>query len=226
MTSSAAFRLPSLSMSKETLKSAAATDQATPASGDSDETLMARVCGGDKEALACLFRRYAHLVRGVARKVLRDDSEADDLVQDLFLVVHRLCRTFDSSKGSARFWILQMTYHRAIMRRRYLTSRHFYTRLDIYDYSEGLRDPAANVIGYEDTIEGVLGKGALQKLFDVLSENQRRTLRLFFFEGCTLGEIAVKLDQPRERVKHHYIRGLKRLRREIFARNSSGGGRT
>jgi hypothetical protein len=53
--------------------------------------------------------------------------------------VHRLCGTFDSSKGSARFWMLQMTYRRAISRRRYLTSRHFYTHLDL--------DEAANQLG-------------------------------------------------------------------------------
>ena len=52
---------------------------------------MARVCEGDKEALASLFRRYARVVRGVAYRVLRDTSEAHDLLQDIFLLVHRLC---------------------------------------------------------------------------------------------------------------------------------------
>jgi hypothetical protein len=88
----------------------------------SDEALLSLTREGDGEALSFLFRRYAGLVRGVAYKVLRNPAEADDLLQDVFLLVHRLCRTFDSSKGSARFWILQMTYRRAISRRRYLTS--------------------------------------------------------------------------------------------------------
>ena len=96
----------------------------------SDEALMSLICEGNKDALASLFRSYARIVHGVAYRVLRDTSEADDLLQDIFLLVHRLCGTFDSSKGSVRFWILQMTYRRAISRRRYLTSRHFYTRLD------------------------------------------------------------------------------------------------
>jgi len=105
----------------------------------SDEALICRVSAGDLDALASLFQRYARIVRGVAYRVLKDTSEADDLLQDIFLLVHRLCETFDSSKGSARFWILQMTYRRAISRRRYLTSRHFYTHLDL--------DQAENQLG-------------------------------------------------------------------------------
>jgi len=94
---------------------------------------MARICQGDKEALGFLFRRHARVVRGIAYKVLRDSCEADDLLQDVFIQIDYLCRTFDSSKASAKFWILQMTYRRAISRRRYLNSRHFYTRVDFDD---------------------------------------------------------------------------------------------
>lgn len=74
-----------------------------------DEALMAQICEGGREALAVLFRRYARLVRGVAYRVLRDASEADDLLQDVFLLVHRFCKTFDSSKGPARFLLYKLT---------------------------------------------------------------------------------------------------------------------
>ncbi len=119
--------------------------ETTAAPTESDELLVAQVCNGDNEALAVLFRRYARLIRAVSYRVLRDTSEADDLVQDVFLLVHRDCKTFDSSKGPARFWILQMAYRRAISRRRYLTSRHFYTRLDLDDAAGDLADPRAAV---------------------------------------------------------------------------------
>ena len=46
--------------------------------------------------------------------------------------------------------------------------------------------------------------------------DQRQTLRLFFIEGYTLDEIAAKLGQSRGNVKHHYFRGLDRLRKQIF----------
>jgi len=182
---------------------------------ESDEFLVAQVCNGDNEALARLFRRYARVVRAVSYRVLRDTSEADDLVQDLFLLVHRDCKTFDSSKGPARFWILQMAYRRAISRRRYLTSRHFYTRLELDDAASDLADPRT-AGRFEDSIEGRIGTGGLRKVFEALSENQRRTLQLHFMEGYTIGEIATMLGQSRGNIKHHYHRGLDRLRRELF----------
>jgi hypothetical protein len=77
-----------------------------------EEELIFRVCGGDNEALTFLFRRYARLVRSVAYRVLRDPFEADDLLQEVFLMLPRKCSSFDSSKGSARVWILQIAYPR------------------------------------------------------------------------------------------------------------------
>ena len=64
-------------------------DPAAP-SEVSDERLLNLVTQGSREALGLLFTRYARLVRGVAYRVLRDPSEADDLLQDIFLLIHRL----------------------------------------------------------------------------------------------------------------------------------------
>lgn len=183
-----------------------------------DETLMALICEGDKEALASLFRRYARIVRGVAYRVLRDVSEADDLLQDIFLLIYRLCGTFNSSKGPARFWILQMTYRRAISRRRYLTSRHFYTRLDLDQAANQLGDVPAKSGCHEDSMEGALDrKEAWQSWLAELSEGQRQTLHLFFFDGYTFEEIAAKLGQTVGNARNHYYRGLDKLRKQISA---------
>ena len=197
-------------------------DRGTPASpgkelisGDlSDESLIAQVCLGDCEALAILFQRYARLTRTVAARILRDAAEAEDLVQDLFIFIQRKCAVFDSSKGSARSWIIQMTYHRAFERRRYLTTRHFYSRED----TEELRNKAVGVPTDESdySAAAVFGRNGLDKVFDALSEDQRETLKLHFFEGYTLSEIASKLGQPHGNVRHHYYRGLGKLRKQMF----------
>jgi RNA polymerase sigma-70 factor (ECF subfamily) len=180
----------------------------------SDEALMAEVCLGGREALAILFRRYARVVRGVALRVLKDGAEADDLVQDVFLLIHRLCRAFDSSKASAQFWILQMTYRRAISRRRYLHSRHFYTHVELDEQSFEL---AERRCGHsDDAVDSILAELDLQKMFGALSEDQQKTLRLHFIEGYTLDEIAKMLGQTKGNVRHHSFRGLERLRRQIF----------
>lgn len=211
-----AVRAQSLEQPSSTLPTTKTLDLIPSLTVPSDEALMAHICDGDKEALASLFRRYARVVRAMAYRVLRDTSEADDMVQEVFLLIHRDCQTFDSSKGPARFWILQMAYRRAISRRRYLTSRHFYTQLDLDDTASQLADPRMSVGRLEDSIDGGLGNGGLQQAFDALAENQRQTLRLFFIEGYTLDEIAAKLGQSRGNVKHHYFRGLERLRKEFF----------
>ena len=56
---------------------------------------------------------------------------------------------------------------------------------------------------------------ALQKTFKELSEDQQKTLRLFFFDGYTFEEIAAKLGQTTGNVSHHYYRGLEKLRRQM-----------
>ncbi len=217
MNSSVTIRLPGLARPNENGKvSEAAFALQAEESGVSDEVLLARICEGSREALAILFRRYARAVRGVAYRVLRDASEADDLLQDIFLLIHRKCGMFDPSRGPARFWILQMTYHRAIARRRYLNSRHFYTRVDLDDVGRELAAPGTDFSRLVDSGDGLLGGEGFQKALESLSENQRQTLQMFFVEGHTLGEIAVKLNQTRGNVKNHYFRGLEKLRKHIF----------
>src|SRR5579862_3550284 len=139
------IRLTGLALPAEDCQTTASLCSSVVTTEISDEALMHHVCEGSREALAILFRRYAKLVRGISFRVLRDASEADDLVQDVFLLVHRDCKAFDRSKAPARFWILQMAYRRAISRRRHLTSRHFYTRLDLDDAAGNLADPRSDV---------------------------------------------------------------------------------
>jgi RNA polymerase sigma-70 factor, ECF subfamily len=182
----------------------------------SDDQLLTGACRGDQHMLALLFARYARIVRGIAYRILRDRSEADDLLQDLFLVIHRSAANFDPSKGSARHWILQMAYRRAISRRRYLHSRHFYSQLELDEISFRLADPRTSV-GGENTPDGSLGPGDLQKLLAELSEDQRQALLLRFVDGYTLEEIAQKMGQSRANIKNHYFRGLEKMRRFLFS---------
>ena len=178
---------------------------------ESDERLLARICEDDRQALAELFRRYAQIVRGVALRVLHDRSEADDMVQDVFLLVYRDCRRFDPARGSARFWILQMAHFRAISRWRHLTSRQFYHQEEIGDFAETLPSPTSN-----SQMEAIVGRGTLSKMFEALSLDQRETLRLYFFDGYTLPEIAAERGKHIGAVKNHYFRGLDRLRKQMF----------
>ena len=191
-----------------------ASDGTTSSTEACDEALICLIRQGDQEALASLFRRYARVVRGVALGILKDPSEAEDLLQDIFILIHRLCKTFDSSKGSAKFWILQMTYRRAISRRRYLNSRHFYTQVELEEESAQVAESRSGQ--FDGSMNQALAELDLQKVFGTLTEDQQKTLRLHFIEGYTLDEIAKMLGQSKGNVRHHSFRGLERLRKQIF----------
>lgn len=178
-----------------------------------DELLLSRLSSGDNEALALLFARYAALIRGVARRILRDDAESEDLLQDVFLLIPRKCSAFDCSKGSAGSWIVHLAYQRAIDRKRRLSSRHFYSH-------EDLQSSARAVVGSPTTEndyspEVVFGRNGLEKVLSSLSKDQRDTLRLFFFEGYTFSEISARIGQSLANVRNHYYRGLDRVRKEM-----------
>ena len=182
-----------------------------------DEALFALLQAGEQDALGCLFQRYARLVRGVAARILRDAAEADDLVQDLFLFLQRKCGIFDSTKSSARSWIIQMAYHRAIERRRYLTTRQFYAHAEIGSSTVHMVGTPTAESDY--SAEAVFGRNGLGKVLKSLTDDQRETLCLHFFDGYTLAEISQKSGQTLGNVRNHYYRGLDKLRKQMFGNN-------
>jgi RNA polymerase sigma-70 factor (ECF subfamily) len=180
----------------------------------SDEALIALVCAEDSEALGLLFSRYARLVWTIAHRILRNSEEADDLLQDLFLLVRRKASVFDPAKGSVRSLLIQMCYQRAFSRRRDLARRNFYSSAEITE-STTFAKPSWSVPFYDESLEARFGKTALRGAFEDLTVEQRETLRLCFFEGHTLEEIAVHMGQSYGNVRHHYYRGLEKLRKHF-----------
>jgi len=207
---------PTISFSlQETAARIAIRDEIRTPTEISDESLLNQICVGNREALAALFERYARLIRCVAVRILRDAAEAEDLVQDLFLYIQRKCGIFDSSKSTAKSWIVQMAYHRALDRRRYLKSREFYAQP--YFVADGLQVVGKPTTESDYSADEVFGRNGLNKVVNALSADQRETLRLHFFEGYTLLEVSEKLGQPLGNVRHHYYRALDKLRKEMFA---------
>jgi RNA polymerase sigma-70 factor (ECF subfamily) len=177
-----------------------------------DEDLIGKVQSGDQEALAVLFRRYAGLVRGIGKRILRDDAEAEDLVQDVFLYFFRRSSAFDSRKGAGRSWIIQNVYYRAINRRRYLSSRH---QLCVTAPKPAI-DPEAGTANYKGSETAIFERALVREVLQSLTPEQFETVRLFFFQGYTLVEISEKFGQSLGNVRHHYYRGLNKLRARLF----------
>jgi RNA polymerase sigma-70 factor, ECF subfamily len=179
-----------------------------------DELLMSKINRGDKEALSNLFRRYALMVRSVGKRILRDRGEADDLVQEVFMYLHRKSVLFDNSKGSARSWIIQVAYTQAFLRRRELKAHGFYLSA-IPDKPVECHQSNEKGADYDHSLEGLFGRNGWKEIVESLTEDQRETLRLHFFEGYTFAEIAKQLGQSFANVRNHHYRGLEKLRKHL-----------
>jgi RNA polymerase sigma-70 factor (ECF subfamily) len=175
----------------------------------SDEELMADLQAKDAYALEALFARYSKLVGGIAFRILRDYSEAEEVVQEAFFYVYKKSALFDPGKGGAKTWIVQIAYSRALDRKAHLLRRGFYVGTEI----DSLGDTLMGKTDVEREIGTKLDFANLQRAFEDLSLMQRQTIELFYFEGLDLREISEKLHEPFGNVRHHFYRGLERLRK-------------
>lgn len=170
-----------------------------------DEELLTQIGLGSKEGLGVLFRRYRRPVLNVARRILRDDSEAEDLCQEVFLFLFQNAKAFDAKKGTALSWIIQIAYHRAMNRRQYLAFRQHYT-------VEELNEEQIDTSRQRLLIDEIAARTLLNRLREKLTREQQQTLELHFFEGYSLREIAEKTNQTLGNTRNHFYRGLDRLR--------------
>ena len=174
----------------------------------SDEALMAHLKNGHHDALAVLFDRFHKLVIHVALRILRDASEAEDLNQSVFIEILRSADQFDENKGTAKVWILQYAYHRALNRKRDLTVRGYYGNTK-ENYSEARIDSSSQEQGRSGVFESAQ---IIEQALMRLNEKQRKTLELSFFEGLTMNEIGERTGDSFDVVRHNYYRGIEKLR--------------
>jgi RNA polymerase sigma-70 factor, ECF subfamily len=184
------------------------------ASSQSDEEAMAQLQVRDSNALNLLFDRYARLVLSIALRILRDYGEAEEVVQDVFFYVYRQSALFEPARGSAKAWIVQIAFHRALDRKAHLSRRGFYLGTDI----DPLHDTLLGHTDLEQEIGSEMNRLHLERAFEELPEIQRRTLDLFYFQGLELREISERLNEPLGNVRHHFYRGLEKLRKSAFVR--------
>jgi len=170
---------------------------------------MAHLREGLGDALAVLFKRYQRLVFSVAMKVLRDLGEAEDLTQSAFMQIYRTAAVFDPSRGSAKIWILKHAYHLSLNRRRHLAVRQFYSSEEISEINEltPLLEPGA--MTYPEK------RHLVEQTLSTLNGAQKQVLEMAFFDGLNLKEIADKTGETPGNVRHHYYRGIDKLRAQL-----------
>jgi RNA polymerase sigma-70 factor (ECF subfamily) len=178
----------------------------------SDEALALRMQQRDEDAFRLIYERYATLIRRVVFRILQDYAEADDAVQTVFWDVYRAIDRFDPVKGSLRGWLLQYAHHRALNQKKSLQLRGFYTAREI-DNADELPTERRSLLSPEAT-------QAVRQALSHLSDYQQLTLRMIFFEGKEMEDVAQHLGQTVPNIRHHYYRGMRKLR-DVLGRKTS-----
>src|SRR4029077_13762630 len=131
----------------------------------------------------------------------------EDLMQSVFLEIFSSAVQFDQTRGSTKAWILQYAYHRSFNRRQYLNLRGIYERPeDSIRTDETVAETNPKTLGVLESAR------AAQQALDRLNTMQRKILELVFYEGFTMHEIAQTTGESFDSIRHHYYRGLEKLR--------------
>jgi len=174
-----------------------------------DADLMSALCMGCNDALAVLFERHGPLVFRTARAILRDDGEAEETVQRVFLDIFRAAKQFNSDRGTFTTWLLQYAYHRSFDRRAHLQAIHFYDLSEFDDLAPTALFYGAGHLLCLPRQEVVC---LVEQALAILEPHQRKVIELTYFEGLTAQEIADKTGDSASSVRHNLYRGLKRVR--------------
>jgi RNA polymerase sigma-70 factor, ECF subfamily len=175
-------------------------------SAPSDVLLVARCANGDEGALAELYDLFGRAAYALALRIVRDASQAEDVVQEAFLDLWRSAGRFDPSRSRPASYLLTFVHRRAVdlVRREQARPRRGGDVDDIADRA-GRDDIAASLVASE---QGESVRRALAGL----PRPQREVLELAYFNGLSQSEIAERLGEPLGTVKSRTHVALSRLR--------------
>jgi RNA polymerase sigma-70 factor (ECF subfamily) len=172
----------------------------------SDVSLVARCADGDEGALAELYDRFGRAAYGLALRIVRDATQAEDVVQEAFMDLWRSAARFDPSRSRPASYLLTFVHRRAVdLIRREQARPQRGGDIDDLSVASTAEDPPSVVVASE---QGTTVRQALAAL-PVL---QRQVLELAYFNGLSQSEIAERLGEPLGTVKSRTHVALSRLR--------------
>ncbi len=178
------------------------------AGANDDAQLVAKVAQGDRSAFVALYDRFSTPLYSLALKMLANEAEAQDLLQEVFLSVWNKAATFRAERGSAFSWVVAQLRNRAIDR---IRSRRRRGEL-LETHAPDLEPSGSATLSSAENCELSERAREVRSALEQLSGDQRQVLRLAFFEGLTQVEIAQKLEEPLGTIKARAHRGMARLR--------------
>ena len=186
------------------------TDTATIDTTDADREqlrhCLLRTADGDRASFEALYQRTSAKLFGVCLRILHERSEAEEVLQDVYLTIWRKAGQYDGERASPITWLAMIARNKAIDRLR--TGRIDRASVPI-DLAAELADDG---ISAPALVEAALEGKRLHNCLEELSGEQSRVIRVAFFEGCTYEEIAERSATPLGTIKSWIRRGLIKLK--------------
>jgi len=183
---------------------------AIDATPEADRGTLERMARGEHEALADLYDRHARIVYSLAMRIVRDQRDAEEVVQDVFAQAWRRSAAYSAGRGSVIAWLMTMTRSRAVDRLRGRRARPDATADDEPIPTMPDSSPAA-----DEQLASEARAARVRAALEGLPFLQRVAIELAFYEGLTHSEIANRLEQPLGTVKTRIRDGLIKLRDQL-----------
>lgn len=177
-----------------------------------DSELVGRIAAGDTAALAELYDRYAGLLLALGRRVLNDASDAEEVLQEVFLQVWNQAARYERSRSSVSTWLTLITRSRAIDR---LRTRQVSERtVNTLQQQNPSRHTSPEGMG---SVLSLQRRKRLRQELQELPPEQAQVLDLAFYQGMTQSEIAQEIGIPLGTVKTRALLAMKKLRKALEA---------
>lgn len=182
----------------------------TPALSPTDEELMKGVQERDDDAIATLYRRHTPLLRTVIGRILNNDTDVDDLLQEVFLEIWRQAARYSEEKGKALGWIVTLARRRAIDK---LRKKMAYSRAQdrLQDEVEREPEPAMHHGADKELVASDTAK-IFKTVIATLPEAQQQALNFAFYRGMSQREIAAHTGIPLGTIKTRLELAIRKVR--------------
>jgi len=172
-----------------------------------EKALIARISDGDQQALAVLYDQYVALLYSVVIAIIKKREEAEDLMQEIFLLIWKKASTFDTSRDNVYAWLTTMARNRAIDRTR---SKAFRTAQQ--EVAEPIPEITASAM--ENPLDAVIMQeraDQVQEAMQQIPAAPREVILLAYFEGCSQSQMAEQLNLPLGTIKTRVRQGMKKF---------------
>ena len=177
--------------------------------GPTDEELIRRIMRAEPEAARVLYGRYGRLVYSLAQQVIGDTAAAEEITQDVFLLVWEKAGTYRAEKARVVTWIARIARNRAIDVLRQHRSRETRSRGAWEELKKDAETPAPDP---GERLETQRLHAQVREAVSSLPPEQKAALTLAYFQGLTHQEIASQLGEPLGTIKTRIRAAMQKLR--------------